>query len=295
MKPPAFDYLVPETQQELVELLARHAESAKILAGGQSLVPMLNLRLLRPACLIDINRVAGISYIVERNGEIAIGALTRQRELERSALIREKLPLVSEALPFIAHFQIRNRGTIGGSLSHADPAAELPALITALGGRMVIRSTREERTVPAAEFFTGYMTTVLQPDEVLAEVVIPIPPAGCGSAFCEVSRRHGDFALAAAAAQVTLDSQGRCRDAMLVLAGVHGIPYRKKECETILVGTRLEPADIAFACNLCIEGLEPHSDLHASAQYRKHAARVLAERALAKAAARARGRADGSR
>ena len=293
MKPPAFEYFAPETQQELLELLARHKESAKILAGGQSLVPMLNLRLLRPACLIDINRVGGISYIVERNGEIAIGALTRHRQLERSALIREKLPLVSEAVPFIAHFQIRNRGTIGGSLSHADPAAELPALVTALGGRMVIRSLRGERTVPAAQFFTGYMTTILEPDEVLAEVVIPVPPAESGWAFSEVSRRHGDFALAAAAAQLTLDSQGRCRDATLVVAGVHGVPYRKKECEQVLVRTRLEPADIASACNLFIEGLEPHSDLHASADYRRQAARVLAERTLSKAADRARRRAQG--
>ena len=288
MKPPAFEYFAPGTRDEVLELLSRHGESAKILAGGQSLVPMLNLRLLRPACLVDINRVAGIAYIDERNGELAIGARTRQREIERSPLVRNKLPLLNEAMPFIAHFQIRNRGTIGGSLSHADPAAELPTLITALGGRMVIRSRRGERTVAAKEFYTGYLTTVLQPDELVTEVVIPFQAAGSGWAFSEVSRRHGDFALAAAAAWVTLTAEGRCRQARIVLAGVHGVPYTKAEFSEALAGTELKAKDIAGACDVLVDGLEPHADLHASAKYRKHAARVLSERTLTKAVSRAR-------
>jgi CO/xanthine dehydrogenase FAD-binding subunit len=292
MKPPAFEYFAPAAREEALSLLSQHGDSAKILAGGQSLVPMLNLRLLRPSCLVDINRVAGLSYIEERGDTLAIGARTRQRELERSELVRSRCPLLHETMPFIAHFQIRNRGTIGGSLSHADPAAELPVIVTALGGKLVLQSARGERVVAAADFYTGYLSTVLEPDELLTEIRLPFQCAGKGGsgwAFDEVSRRYGDFALAASAAWVVLGKDGRCESAKVVLAGVHGMPYTSAQAEKALAGTKLSREDIAAACEMLVADLEPQEDLHASSEYRRHAARILAERTLNAAAARARG------
>jgi CO/xanthine dehydrogenase FAD-binding subunit len=283
VKPAAFDYFDPRTQEETIALLDEHGDSAKILAGGQSLVPMLNLRLLRPSCLVDINRVEGMAFIEERQGELVIGARTRQRAIEKSDLVRARCPLLHEAMPFIAHFQIRNRGTIGGSLSHADPAAELPTIVTALEGRLVLHSARGERILNADAFFTGFLTTALQPDELLTEIRVSAQPEGSGWAFSEVSRRHGDFALAAAATCITLDRDGRCLSAKLVLAGVHGVPFRNPEAEKALIGTRLSREGVRHACELLVSRLTPQSDLHASSEYRKHAARVLAERTLARA------------
>lgn len=292
MKPPAFEYRDPRTQEEAVATLGEHGEAAKILAGGQSLVPMLNLRLLRPAYLVDINRAAGLSFIEVKGGELAIGACTRQRAIERSELVRETCPLLHEAMPFIAHFQIRSRGTIGGSLSHADPAAELPTIVTALGGKLVLRSVRGERIVGAADFYTGFLSTALKPDELLTEIRLPIVPARTGSAFMEVSRRHGDFALAAVAALVRLDQDGRCAFVRLVVAGVHGVPFRSAVTEASLIGTKLLPEDAEDASRLMAAELEPISDLHASADYRRQAARVLARRALGRAALLARPHAE---
>lgn len=289
MKPPTFEYFDPRSEAEALALLGEHGADAKVLAGGQSLMPMLNLRLLRPHCLVDINGVASLAYIREEGGELAIGAGTRQRALERSDAVRRAAPLLHLAMPFIAHFQIRNRGTIGGSLSHADPAAELPAVVAALGATVVLRDARGERRMTPAQFFTGYLTTALEPDEVLAEIRIPIQPAGTGSAFHEVNRRHGDFAIAAAAAWVRLDARGRCLAARVALAGVHGSPYSHEPTERALVGSALSPVDLEAAARALTAELKPHEDLHASAAYRREAARVLAQRALAEAAARARG------
>ncbi len=288
MKPPAFEYFDPRTPEEAIGLLGEHGDAAKILAGGQSLVPMLNLRLLRPGCLIDINAAAGLSFIEMKGEELAIGARTRQRAIERSALVREKCPLLHEAMPFIAHFQIRNRGTIGGSLSHADPAAELPAVVTALGGTLILRSVRGERAVKADDFHVAYLTTALEPDELLTEIRLPVQAPQTGSAFLEVSRRHGDFALAAVAAWVRLDKNGRCEAAKLVLAGVHGVPFQSAAAQASLIGTTLSPGDAAQASRLIATELDPQSDLHASSDYRRQAARVLAARALEQAASRAR-------
>ena len=287
MKPPPFEYFAPRTLEEAITLIGEHGDAGKILAGGQSLVPMLNLRLLRPSCLIDINRVAELAFIESRDQEVVIGAGTRQRAIERSELVREKCPLLYEAMPFIAHFQIRNRGTIGGSLSHADPAAELPTVISALGGKLILRSVRGERTLNAREFYTGYLSTVLEQDEVLTEIRLPFQASGMGWAFLEISRRHGDFALTAVAAGVRLDQAGHCLSARLVLAGVNDVPFHYPPAEEALVGTRLTKMDIESASRILITELVPQSDLHASADYRKQAARVLAARALEKATARA--------
>jgi carbon-monoxide dehydrogenase medium subunit len=284
VKPPAFEYFDPPTLEEAISLLGEHADSAKILAGGQSLVPMLNLRLLRPGILVDINRVAALSFIELRGGELVIGAATRQRAIERSALVRDKCPLLHAAMPFIAHFQIRNRGTIGGSLSHADPAAELPTVATALGGKLVLRSIRGERVVSANDFYTAYLTTAMEPDELMTEIRLPVQPAHTGVAFLEVARRHGDFALAAVAACVTVDAQGRCSSSRLVVAGVDGVPFQNPAVEKSLIGTRLTREDLEQASRLLVKDLKPQADLHASSDYRKNAAQVLAVRALEKAA-----------
>lgn len=288
MKPPAFEYFDPRTQDEALALISEHGDAVKILAGGQSLVPMLNLRLLRPEYLVDVNQVAGLSFIEARGNELVIGAATRQRAIERSTLVLEKCPLLHEAMPFIAHFQIRNRGTIGGSLSHADPAAELPTVVTALGGRVVLRSVRGERIVSADDFYTGYLTTALDPDELMTEIRLPAQPSDTGVAFLEVSRRHGDFALAAVAACVALTPEGRCSLARLVVAGVDGVPYQHLGAEKALIGTTLSKDDLEEASRLMVANLKPQADLHASSDYRKQAARVLAARALEKAASRAR-------
>jgi CO/xanthine dehydrogenase FAD-binding subunit len=288
MKPPAFDYFDPRSEAEALTLLAEHGADAKVLAGGQSLMPMLNLRLLRPRSLVDINRVASLAYIRDEGDELAIGSATRQRTLERSETVRRATPLLHLAIPFIAHFQIRNRGTIGGSLAHADPAAELPAIVTALGGTLVLRSRRGERRITPAQFFTGYLTTALAPDELLAEIRLPKQVPGTGFAFHEVNRRHGDFALAAAAAWVRLDARGRCASARVVIAGVHGVPWTHEATERNLVGTALSGDECEEAARKLTAELQPHEDLHASAAYRRQAARILAQRALADAAARAR-------
>jgi carbon-monoxide dehydrogenase medium subunit len=288
VKPPAFEYLDPRTQEETLEALARLGEDAKILAGGQSLVPMLNLRLVRPAHLVDVNRVAGLAFIERRGDDLVIGATTRQRAVEMSGDVRDACPLLHETMPNIAHFQIRNRGTIGGSLSHADPAAELPAVITALGGTLVVRSARDERLVPADEFYVGYLTTALQPDELLVEIRLPVQPRDTGVAFREFSRRHGDFALAAAAACVRTDARGNCMSARVVLAGVAGVPHANASVEKALVGSPLTPADCEEAGRAIAAGLDPQQDLHASSEYRRELAAVLAARALEEAAARAR-------
>jgi len=287
VKPSSFEYLDPRTTEEALALLAEHGDAAKVLAGGQSLLPMLNLRLLRPSQLIDINRVSELSYIESRGSELAIGAATRQRALERSALIRERCPLLLEAIPYIAHFQIRNRGTIGGSLSHADPAAELPAVVTALGGKVVLKSRDGERVVPAEEFYLGYLTTALRPDELMTEIRLPAQQTDVGVAFLEFSRRHGDFALAAVAACVTTEPNGACRSARIVVAGVDGVPYRNPTVEESLVGQPLTSATCEEVAQAIGRELSPQEDLHASSEYRRELATVLVARALGKAAAKA--------
>ena len=220
MKPPAFDYHAPSTVDEALNLASQLGEDAKFIAGGQSLVPMMNFRLVHPAHLIDLNGIAALSYLRIEGGELCIGAMTRHREVELSPIIRDGWPLISECMPFVAHVQIRNRGTLGGSLSHADPAAELPAVMTALEAKFVLRSNRGTRTVPVKDFFVGTLTTATEPGELLTEVRVPPLPRATGWAFDELSRRRGDFALVGAAALACLAPDGRIEWVRLAFTGV---------------------------------------------------------------------------
>ncbi len=287
MKPASFAYHEPTTVEEVLQLLAELGDEAKPLAGGQSLVPMMNFRLARPAHLIDLNRVGELSYVREEpDGTLRIGAMVRQRLVERSPLVRERWPLLHEAVGLIGHVHIRNRGTVGGSLAHADPAAELPATMLALDAEVVIRRLGGERTVPADEFFISYFTTAVEPDELLGEVRLAPPPLRTGWAYQELTRRHGDFALVGVAARLTLDD-GVVSTARLAFAGAGPTPLRARRAETLLVGERPDERIFREAGAQAAEELEPDSDIHADAGYRREVASVLARRALAAALARA--------
>jgi len=287
MKPAPFDYHDPATLDEAVSLLGRLDDDVKILAGGQSLIPLLNMRLARPTALVDLGKITELDYIREDGGAIAIGALTTQRTVEHSQLVRERLPVLYEATRLIAHPQIRNRGTIGGSLAHADPAAEYPAVALLLDAEFKIRSASGERTLGAADFFVTYLTTALGPADVLTEVRFPLLANGVGWSFIEMTRRHGDFALAGAGATLTL-SGDECSGARIVLFGVDATPVRAKGAEQALVGQRLSEELIASAAQIAREETgEPLSDNHASAEFRRHLAGVMTERALTEAAGRA--------
>ena len=289
MKPPRFDYLAPTSLDEALALLGQYGGEAKILAGGQSLVPLLNFRLVRPAHLVDLNEIRGLDGMRADDGHLVIGAMTRQREVETSALIRDRCPLLAEAMPQIGHVQIRNRGTVGGSLAHADPAAELPAVVAALGGEIVLQSPRGRRRLTAEQFFVGYLTTAAEPTELLVEVRLPATPRRTGSAFLEVSRRHGDFALVGVATTLTLDDAGVCTACSVALTGVGPTPVLARDAVRELVGNRPSPPAIEDVGRRVSEALRPDSDLHASSEYRKDVAGVLTRRALARAAERARG------
>lgn len=289
MKPAPFGYLAPASRQEALDALRRYGPEAKLLAGGQSLVPLLAMRLARPAVLIDLNRVPDLDYVRPARGGLAIGAMTRQRTAEHDPRIHERLPLLREAVRWVGHPQIRNRGTIGGSLAHADPAAELPAAASVLGATFVLASAGGERVVDTGEFFTGYLSTAIEPDEMLVEVRFPAPPAGAGWAFAEIARRHGDFALAGVAVMLRGDADGRCTDARLAFTAVSHGPLRLDEVERSLVGKRIDAPAAADAGRLASSLLDPEGDIHATARYRRHVAGVLASRALLEAAGRMRG------
>lgn len=287
MKPAPFKYAAPESLDDAIALLRRHGQEGKILAGGQSLVPLLNMRLARPGVIIDLNRVRSLEYI--KNGkDVRIGAMTRQRAAELSPLVRQKLPLLTEALQYVGHPQIRNRGTVGGSIAHADPSAELPAVLAALDGKVVLQNGRGTRTLAADAFFLTYLTTALQPDELLVEVRIPAHDH-LGTAFLEVARRHGDYALVGVAAVVAWNGD-RARDVRLTFTGVGGVPVRVAEAEAAATGRPLTDAVLAEVSRIVSAGLDPEADIHASAEYRKHVAGVLAERALRVAVTRAQRR-----
>ena len=285
MKPAGFEYHDPTTLPEATALLGRLGEDARVLAGGQSLVPLMNFRLARPAHLVDLNRVAELDFLSVEDGELRIGAMTRQRRLERSGEVAAGWPLLREATGFIGHVQIRNRGTVGGSLAHAFPSAELPVAMVTLDAAFVLQGEDGERTVAAEDFFFGTMTTTLEPGELLREVRVPAPAAGSGASFQEVSRRYGDFALAGAAALVTLDRGGAVAGARLTLTGA--APIRAQAAEETMRGQ--EPSEALFreAARRAVEGIEQDSDMHASAEYRRRACEVLARRALTEAARRA--------
>lgn len=287
MKPPVFEYTAVSSIDEAVAELGQHGDAAKLLAGGQSLVPLLNMRLATPERLIDLNRVAELAYITVRAGGLAIGAMTRQRAVERSALAATHVPLLGDALPWVGHFQIRNRGTLGGSLSHADPAAELPAVALCLDARFTARGPAGERTLAAGEFFRTQLTTALAPTELLTEVWFPATPRGSGSAWVELARRHGDYALVGVGVVVTLAGD-RIREARLALTGVGDRPLRAREAEARLAGESPTPSVLAEAAEAVRRAIDPGSDIHATAAYRRHVAGVLTGRAIRLAAARAR-------
>jgi carbon-monoxide dehydrogenase medium subunit len=283
VKPAPFDYFAPTSLDEALALRAEHADDSVVLAGGQSLVPMLSLRLARPAVVIDLGRVPGLEGVSEWDGGVVIGAMARQRAVERSELVRRRTPLVTRALANVGHVTIRNRGTVGGSIAHAHPAGELPGAALALDAQLVARSSHGERTIPAGGFFHGFMTTAIEPDEVLVEVRIPGQPERSGSSFVEVARRHGDFALTGAAAAIELGGDGAIADVRLVFIGVGGVPIRAGEAEAALRGQRPDRAAFAEAAEQAVTGLDPISDVHASAEYRRRVARTVARRALQEA------------
>ncbi len=289
MKPVNFDYFAPTSVAEALALLEQYGDEAKILAGGQSLMPLMNMRLARPKVIIDINRISELAYIAPSPaGGLTIGALTRQRTVERSGVVHERNPLLAAAMPFIGHFQIRNRGTIGGALVHADPAAELPALSFSLEAEFVLNSGRNQRIVKAEDFFVTYLTTAIEPREILTEVRIPAWNGEWGWGIQEVCRREGDFALVGAVVLVQLDDSGVCDAARLTMFGVGGTPVRVRRAEEMLRGRRVDDSALAEVAKVVSAELEPDSDLHASAEYRKEVGGVLARRTLEVALGRAR-------
>ena len=279
MKLPHVDYEAPKTVSEAVELLAEHQDEASVLAGGQSLIPLLALRLARPEVLIDINGVAELSGVSVADGWVAIGAMTREYVAEESETVAETVPLLAAALPLIGHEAIRSRGTVGGSLAHADPAAELPAVARALDAEFVVRGQSGERVVPAAEWFEGFLTTSRRPDELLVEVRFPAAGRGVGISFQEVARRHGDFAIVGLAASLTL-SEGAISDARLAFAGISDVPVRAVDAEDLLVGQ--EPSAELFdeAARRATDDIDPPADLNGSSDYRRKVAAALVRRGL---------------
>ncbi len=288
MKPAPFQYYAPTTVDEALAYLAKYGYEAKALAGGQSLIPMMNFRLAKPAVLVDLNNIAELFYIQpNRDGGLRIGAMTRQRQVERDPLVARAAPLVHAAMPKIAYPQIRTRGTMGGSLAHADPSAELPAASVALNARFRLRSQKSERWVPANEFFLGFFTTALQPDELLVEILLPPMPRHSGWSFLEVARRHHDFALVGVAAVVTMD-KGRCEQARLVYFSVGDGPVEARQAAAMLQGQEPTAEAIREAAEVAGEAdVDPQSDINASADYRRHLVKVLGRRALTEAVERA--------
>lgn len=282
MKLPPVDYEAPKTVSEALELLAEHQDEASVLAGGQSLIPLLALRLAQPAVLIDINGIDELSGVSAADGWVAVGAMTREYVAEESQIVADAVPLLAAALPLIGHEAIRSRGTIGGSLAHADPAAELPAVARALDAEFVVRGPSGERVVPAAEWFEGYLTTSRRPDELLVEARFPAARPGTGISFQEVARRHGDFAMVGLATSVTL-SDGVISDARLAFAGVSDVPARATGAEDLLVGQRPSAGLFDEAARRAAADIDPPADLHGSAEYRKKVAAALVRRGLREA------------
>lgn len=284
MKPAPFTYIAASSLDQALSLKAEYGDEARFLAGGQSLIPAMNFRLARPAVLIDLNGLAELAGIDRSEGEtIRVGAMTRYRALERDAGFLQACPLFADALPHIAHPQIRNRGTIGGNLSHADPASELPAVATAMRARMKIKSSKGERELDASEFFAGLLTTSLEAEEMLAEIAFPAPRPRSGSCFMEVARRRGDFALAGVAAIVALDEQGQCVDVRLALCGVGETPVDASDAAASLIGQRCTEAAVETVVADVRKAIDPPGNVHASADYQRHIAGVLTRRALATA------------
>jgi carbon-monoxide dehydrogenase medium subunit len=289
LKPAPFTYYAPTSTDEALSLLSEHGYDAKLLAGGQSLIPTMNFRLAQPAVLIDLNGIPDLAYIQPAaDGSLRIGTMTRQRALEKSDLIVQHAPLIHATMPYIAHAQIRNRGTIGGSLAHADPAAELPVIAVALDAQLKVCSKLGERWVSAQDFYVALFATDLAPDEILAEIVLPPLLPRTGWSIQEVARRRGDYAIVGVATTVGLDEQGRCTDARIVLLSVGEGPTQARQAMSMLQGERPTPALIAAAAETCAtKDIDPTADIHASVAFRRHLANVLTRRALTEAFQRA--------
>ena len=285
MKPARFKYLAPRSLDEALAAMAQHGADAKLLAGGQSLIPAMNFRVMQPGVLVDLNLLNELSYVrYEDDGELRIGAMTRLRQLERDALVAARVPLLHASLPHIAHTQIRNRGTFGGSLVHADPAAELPAVTLALDARYHVQNAAGARWIDSSAFFNGLFDTDIDPDEIMVEIALPPIPARTGYAFLEVSRRRGDYAMAGVAALVTLDESGVCERARLVYLNLGDVPLDAQGAAGLLIGEKQSDELFEFvAARAADEEIMPIGNLHASIEYQQHLSRVLTRRALLQA------------
>ena len=287
MKPPRFQYCAPHLLDEAITLLSQYGEDAKVLAGGQSLIPLLNMRLAGPAYLVDINHLTELQYIEPEDGYLAIGATVRQRHVEHSLLVQQRHPLLIEVVRHIGHMQIRNRGTIAGSIAHADPAAELPTLLTCVNGEVVAQSSQGERVIKAEDFFTGYLSTALKPEELVTEIRFPWLAPQAGWAFMEFARRSGDYALVGAAAVVTPTLDDRCLSVHLAFQGVAGAPVRMRDVENMLTGTTLDEQTVQEAADrarTCVS--DDIEDVHATVEYRRTLVTELTKRVLKAAWAR---------
>ena len=289
MKPAPFAYLAPQSLAEALTIMDQHGDDARLLAGGQSLIPVMNFRLAQPALLVDLNGVAELAQCAaDESGGLGIGAMVRHSQLEHSQTIARLAPLLHETMPYIAHPQIRNRGTIGGSLAHADPAAELPVVTVALQARFRLQRAGGERWVAAQDFYQELFTTAVQPQEILTEVAIPPLPPRTGWAFLEVARRHGDYAQAGVAVLISLDEAGVCQQARLVYLNVGEIPMRAPKAAALLLGEVPSPSLLAAAAHTAAQSeIDPTSDVQGTAVYKRHLAHVLGQRALQQAIARA--------
>jgi carbon-monoxide dehydrogenase medium subunit len=286
MKPPLFEYKAPKTIEEAIRFLASDSDAA-VLAGGQSLMPAMNFRLANPSMLVDIQHVAGLKGVSVKDGAITVKAMTRHRELELDAAVRAANPLIHEIMQHVAHVPIRNRGTVIGSLCHADPSAEMPLLFVLMGGTIVAQGPQGRREIPAEEFFRAFLTTARQQNEIVVEARLPALPSGAGYAFDEVTRRHGDYALVGVGCVLSVDAQGRAHGVQLAACGIGDRPVRLKDAEAVLNGTRLAPDDLHKAVATTAEMVTIRDDLNTSAMFRRRALGALIRRLVAKAAARA--------
>ena len=288
MKPAPFEYYAPDSLEQALDLMQQGAGEAKILAGGQSLVPAMNFRVVQPSLLIDLNQVTELSYIRKEGEVIRVGSMARERHLEFDSLIAEHTPLLHEAVPFIAHPQIRNRGTIGGSIVHSDPAAELPVLMRALSARLKARNASGERWIDVQDFFVGMFTTALEPDEILVEIELPFSPPRTGWSFMEVAPRAGDYAMMGVAVLLTLDENGKCQQAKLVYLNAGEGPVEATEAAGSLEGQAIDDQLIQSAALHASEReINPFGNIHASAEFQRHLAKVLTQKALQQATQRA--------
>ena len=287
MIPPSFEYLRPKTIPEAIAFLQQYGDDAKILSGGQSLIPMMKLRLARPGYLVDINRIAGLSHVKEQGGFLKIGGLTREAELEASPVVRAKYPIIIDTAHVIADPQVRNLATVGGNLAHGDPANDHPATMMALGAQIVATGPKGERVIPIESFFLSLFSTALAHDEILTEIRVPIPPPRSGGAYFKLERKVGDFATAAVAVQLTLNGNGTCQKVGIGLTNVGPTPVKARKAEDFLRGKKLDASTIAQAAQLAADESEPSADLRGPVEYKRSLVKELTKRALTRASERA--------